>query len=224
MRRLLVQQNQVSYAALFSRPAFALWGDGSTILDGLFTAFSKRNISLANFRFDQSSQDPAAQSVTVTFGPSCFYKFQLDRVESVLNNFRDEDLAIFPEILQQGADWLRSAIPGFAFQSHLFTYFGHSKLSEGTSQEVLSALQTISIPEIGTSEGNGIIFHWKLPDHDWRIQFMIDHSLTVPAGLFIQFLLFATGDVIDYSKTAVDGRSIMERALNKLGLEFDDAN
>lgn len=223
MKRLLVQQNQVSYAALFSRPAFALWGDGERILNGLFTAFSKRGVSLANFRFDQAGQDPGAQAITVSFGPLCSYKFKLDRVEASLNNFRRDDLAIFPHLLGEGATWLRSAIPDFSFQSHLFTYFGHSQLSEGTSQEFLTAIPTFSIPEIGESEGNGIIFHWKLKDRDWKVQLMVDHSLTVTNGLFLQFLLFATGDQLDYPETATAGRSIMDMALKKIGLEIDDA-
>lgn len=162
--------------------------------------------------------------MTVTFGPSCVYKFQLDRIESTLSNFNREDLAVFPEILQEGTNWLRTAIPDFSFQAHLFTYFGHNKLSQGTSKEVLEALPTISLAEIGESEGNGIIFHWAMPERKWRIQLMIDHSLTVPSGLFIQFLLFAPGDAIDYSETAVSGRGIMESALNKIGLEIDDAD
>lgn len=224
MKTLLVQQNQISYAALFSQPAFALLENGGRILDGLFTAFSKRGVNLGSFRFEQTAQDPAAQTINVSFGPSCFYKFKLDRIESALNNFRREDFAVFPEILQEGADWLRSSIPDFSFQSHLFTYFGHNQLSEGTSQDVLAALPTFSIPEIGASEGNGIIFHWKLTDRDWRVQLLVDHSLTVTNGLFIQFFLFITGDSVNYSETATAGRSIMDTALKKIGLEIDDAN
>jgi hypothetical protein len=223
MKKLLVQQNQMSYAALFSHPAFALWGDGRALLNGLFTAFSKRGVTLANFRFEQGSQEPAAQALIVSFGTSSSYKFQLDRVESVLRNYPRSDLEIFPGILQEGADWLRSAIPDFSFESHLFTYYGHSRLSEGTGQDVLAAIPTMSIPEIGASEGNGIIFHWNLPERGWKIQLLIDHSLTVPDGLFIQFFVFITRDSIDYSKTTIDGRSILDTALQKIGLEIDDA-
>lgn len=224
MRKLLIQENRISYGALFARPAFGLWGDGSRILDGLFTAFSKRGINLGNFRFDQTGQDPAAQGITVSFGPSCSYKFKLDRVESTLNNFRREDYAIYPEILQEGATWLRSTIPGFSFQSHLFTYFGHSRLSEGTSQDVLAGIPTLSIPEIGESEGNGIIFHWKQPESGWRVQLLVDHSLNVTNGVFIQFLLFVTSDSIDYPATASAGRGMMDVALKRIGLEMDYAN
>jgi hypothetical protein len=224
MRRLLAQQNQVSYAALFSRPAFALWGEEKTLLDGLFSTFSKRGIGLANFRFGQGGQDPASRSLTVTFGSSCFYRFQLDRVDSALDNFGSEDLAVFPEILEEGASWLRSIVPQFAFQSHMFAYSGHCKLSDGTSREVLEPLPTLSIPEIGSSEGNGIIFHWTLPDQKSRVQLTIDHSLVVPSGLFTHFLLFVNTDVIDYRETVARGRGIMEKALKQIGLEFDDAN
>jgi len=224
MKKLLVQQNQVTYAAQFARPVFALWGDGKRILEGLFTAFNKRGITLANFRFDQSSQDPAAQALIVSFNPSYFFKFHLDHVESILNNFRSEDLIVFPEVLNEGAEWLRSSIPDFSFHSHLFTYFGHAKLSQGSSHDVLAAIPTFSIPEIGTSEGNGIIFHWKLPDRGWKTQLLIDHSLTVSNGLFIQFLLFITEDSINYAETAKVGRNIMDVALKQIGLEIDDGN
>ena len=224
LRKLLTQQNQVSYAALFSRPAFALWGDGKTILDGLFNTFSKRGISLASFRFGQGTQDQANQSVTVTFSPFWFYRFQLDRVESTLDNFTDQELTLFPEVLQEGANWLKTVVPHLEFQSHLFTYSGHHKLSEGTSREVLDPLTNVSMSEIGSSEGNGIIVHWEVPDQKWRLQLTVDQSLTVLNGLFTHFILFINDPAIDYATTAVAGRAILQKALNNIGLEFDDAS
>lgn len=224
MRRLVVRQNQISYAGLFSRPALSFLGSGGKIIDGLLAAYKDQNVNLGSFRLEQASPDPTAHSVNLAFSPSCVYQFKLDRVESVVSNFRREDYEMFPRILSQGAEWLRSAIPEFSFQSHLFTYFGHNGLSDGTSQDVLAQLPSISIPEIGVSEGNGVIFHWRIPDRDWKAQLLIDHSLSVPGGLFVQFLLFGVGDQIDYSATATTGRSIMEVALRKIGLEIDDAS
>jgi len=224
LKKLQTQENQVSYVAVFSRPAFALWGQGGRILDGLFTAFEKRGISLSDFVFDQTSQVPAAQSITVNLSPSCYFKFQLERIESVLKNFTDQDLMLFAEILQQTTDWLRAAVPGLSFKSHLFGYFGHSRLSEGTSKDVLASFPTVSVPDIGVSEGNGIIFHWQLPEREWKIQLTIDHSLTLQKGLFTQFFLLTPGDNIDYQKVATAGRDIMEKALNHIGLESDNGN
>jgi len=223
LRKLLTQQCQVSYTALFSQPAFALWGDGKVILEGLFSTFGKRGISLASFRFGQGSQDQANQSVTVTFNPSWFYRFQLDRVESTLDNFTAEELKVFPEVLEEGANWLRAVVPHFGFQSHLFTYSGHHKLSEGTSRQVLEPLSAVTMPGVGVSEGNGIILHWEVPDQKWRLQLTVDHSLAVANGLFTHFILFVNEPVIDYVRTAEAGRAALQKALNNIGLEFDDA-
>lgn len=222
MRKLFIQQNQISYVGLFSRPAFPLWGEGAKILDGLYTAFTPYKVSLADFRQDSLSQFISDLSVTVLLGPSGNYKFKLDRVESSLSNFTEEELTNFPDVLSRGAKWLRSAVPDFAFQTHLFTYHNHSKLSEGTAKEFLLQYSQTSLPSAGTNLGNGVIANWIEPSQERQVRFTIDHSHVYTDGLFIQFSMQASGDEIDYFETATTGRALLDDALAKIGFEIAD--
>lgn len=222
MQRLLVQRNELNYIGLFSEPALGLWGEGAKILQGLYGAFTPFHISLADIRNDASSLQPSDQVVTVKFGAIGEYRFKFDRVELTLLNFNRNSLIEVPKLLTAGDEWLRSVVPGFTFGSHLFASLSHSELDHGTSQEFLRGLSSLDIPGVGVSEGCGIIFHWDLPEKGWRVQFMIDHSLSVDNGLFVNYLIRPSGDKIDYLNFMAEGTQLYERMLSEIGLEADE--
>lgn len=220
MRKLIIQQNQVSYVGLFSKPAFSLWDNGAKILEELYKVFSPYKVSLADFRQDYLSPVISDASVTVFLGSKGNYKFKFDRVEVLLSNFTEQELTDFPDVLLRGTEWLRSDIPDFSFQTHLFTYHNHSKLSEGTAKEFLLSFSQVSLDDIGMGIGNGLIFNWIEPKQERRVQLTIDHSYAYVDALFIQFLIQSVGDKIDYWETAATGRELLDNALAKLGLEI----
>lgn len=222
MQKLLVQSNQLDYVAFFSQPGLGLWGEGTKILQGLFSAFSPFHINLADLRNDSSSLHPSDQVVTVRFGAIGEYRFKFDRVELTLLNFNSKSLVEVPKVLTAGDEWLRSVIPGFTFSSHLFATLSHSELDHGTSQEFLRNLSALDIPGVGVSEGSGIIFHWDLREKGWRVQFGIDHSVSVNNGLFVNYVIRPVGDKIDYFNFVVEGTQLFERLLSKLGLEAQE--
>ena len=221
MRKLIIQQNQVSYVGLFSKPAFSLWGNSSRILEELYKAFTPYKVSLADFRQDYLYPVISDVSVSVFLGSKGNYKFKFDRIEASFSNFTEQELTDFPDVLSRGTDWLRSAIPDFSFQTHLFTYHNHSKLSEGTAREFLLSFSQVSLEDIGAGLGNGLIFNWIEPKQERRVQLTIDHSLAYTDALFIQMLLIqSVGDKIDYQETAETGRDLLDSALAKIGLEI----
>lgn len=222
MRKLIIQQNLISYVGLFSKPAFPLLEDNSRILEELYRAFAPYKVSLADFRRDSLSSILSDISVTVFLGSNGNYKFKLDRVEASLANFTEQELAGFPDVLSRGTNWLRPSLPDFSFQTHLFTYNNHSKLSEGTAKEFLLSFSQVNLDNIGMSLGNGLIFNWIEPKLERRVQLMIDHSHAYADALFIQFLMQSTGDKIDYLETGATGRDLLNKALAVIGFEIED--
>lgn len=223
MPKLLVQRNQLEYVGFFSEPALGLWGEGAKILQGMFSAFSPYHISLSDLRNESSSLHPSDQVVTVKFGAIGEYRFKFDRVELTLLNFNKSSLSEVPKLLIAGDEWLRAVVPGFTFSSHFFSSLSHSELDHGTSQEFLRGLSSVDIPGVGVSKGSGIIFHWDLQEQGWRVQFTIDHSLSVDDGLFVNYLIRPSGDRIDYVEFVVQGTQLFERLLSEIGLEADDS-
>lgn len=222
MPKLLVQMNQLDYVGLFSAPALGLWGEGGKILQGLYNAFSGYQINLADLRNESSSLNPSDQVIAVRFGSVGEYRFRFDRVELKLLNFTKNSLAEAPGVLAVGDEWLRSLVPGLGFKSHLFATVSHSRLLNGTAREFLLGLPSLNIDGVGVSEGPGVIFHWDLPEKGWKVQFAMDHSLSVEGGLFINFLIRPNGDTIDYSNLLVEGDKLFERILSKIGLEVTE--
>lgn len=223
MRKLIIQQNQVNYVGLFSKPAFSLWGEGSKILEELYKAFAPYKLSLTDFRQDYLSPVLSDISVTVFLGANGNYKFKFDRVEASLSNFSEQELTGFPtDVLSRGTDWLRSSLPDFSFQTHLLTYNNHSKLSEGTAKEFLLKFSQVNLGSVGKGLGNGLIFNWIEPKLERRVQLMIDHSHAYADALFIQFLMQYAGDKMDYWETAATGRDLLGKALAIIGLEIED--
>ena len=222
MSKLIVKQNQLDYVGAFSHPAFALYGSGSKLLEGVYAAFAPYHVTLSDIREDSTYGRPSELSLTVSFGISGILRFKLDRIEFTVYNFTAEDLQVFPQILRSSDEWLRSAISNFSWSSHLFRSVSHNGLSEGTSEEYLRGLSSIDIPGIGINGGNGVIYHWNLPDQDWLVQLGIDHSTEVPSGLFINFLLRPAPDRIDYEQVTLKGFGLFNRALASIGLETPD--
>jgi len=190
----------------------------------MYTAFTPHRVSLADFRSDSPTQDPADQAVIINFGPWRNYRFKFDRVESSFYNFSDDELPEFPALLKSGEGWLRSAIPDLSFQTHLFTYSCHNKLSEGDSTDFLLGLSTMNIPGIGIDRGNGIIFHWDVPEQAWRVRLTADHSTSVAGGMFVHFALTSTTDKLDYAQTLHHAKTFLERVLEHIGLSLEREN
>jgi hypothetical protein len=216
MTKLIPQRAQANYIGLFSKPAFALYGSADKLWGGVFNIFDPYQVSLGDMQNASTSLNPSDQIITVYFGRGGDFKFKFDRIEVTAPG--DQEFKSMPEILNRTDVWLRSAVPEFSFQTHLFSFASHNMLSEVTSQEFLLGFSEIDIPEIGTSEGTGLIFHWDIPDQHWRAQLTIDHSTVVPGGLFIQFLIRSESDKVDYITSMEKGEELFTKALSNIGL------
>jgi len=80
----------------------------------------------------------------------------------------------------------------------------------------------MDIKDLGETRGAGLIFRYDLVEKDWELQFTIDHSLLVGDGLFVQFSILSKADRQDYLDVLLTGRSLLEKALATMGLEFHD--
>lgn len=221
MITLTVNQNQMDYIGLLDKPVFALMGEGREIIEGLYGAFALRGVTLADFRLDEVATMPSSFGVNVNLKSYGVYKLRFDRVEWSVNDFIDGQLSEFPEILRRGEDWLRSVAQDVYFKKHSFLYTGHCRLSEGTSQDFLLSFSGQEALAIGQNLGNGIIYNWFDTETGGRFQLLIDHSLTVKGGIFIQLMALFDGDRVDHSTIIATGQTSLNKALNKIGLQLE---
>jgi hypothetical protein len=110
----------------------------------------------------------------------------------------------------------------FGFSSHLYTYFAHTRVEGGTSGDILKKLTNIDIKYLGKSRGNGLIFRYDLAEKGWELQFTMDHSLLVENGLFVQFSILSKSDKQEYVDVLLHGRTLLDKALESIGLKFYD--
>jgi hypothetical protein len=221
MITLTVKQNQIEYIGLFEKPVFSLVGEARQIFEGLYNAFSPYQVALSDFRLEETLTTPSSFGVNVHLKSLGSYKFRFDRVECTVIGFADEDLTKFAVALKRGEDWLRSAAPGFSFKSHTFFYAGHCQLSESTSQDFLLALPGREVIDIGQGLGDGIIHNWRDSETGGRFQFLIDHSLSINDGIFIQLTALIADDQLDYSAAISRGQALLGEALEKIGLQLE---
>jgi hypothetical protein len=222
MRKLIIQQEEITYTGFFSSPAFALWGGGVRLIEGLYKAFNDYGVSLGDISIDPSVSDASSQSIKVDLGRLGDYRFGFEQVEWIANDIGNADLSRIPEVLHHGEEWLRSAVPDFTFKLHGINRNNHNLLSEGTSQDFLSKFSTVDIPGVGISIGTGLIFHWELPEQGWRMNLTIDHSNLFTDGLFIEQDVLVLSDKIDYTKIIVSSQDLLRDTITKLGFEFED--
>ena len=221
MITLSIEQNQASYLGLFASPAFGLWKDRERFIENLYQLFSAYDVSLSDLRFESLGRSPGGEAVTVDVGNLGIYRLRYDRVEWVLDDFAEMDLARVPMMLQSVDNWLRSNVKGFAFKTQVLAYLNHSNLSDGKARDYLLKFSDRDIPGIEQSLGSGIVYNWQDSELDGRVQLMVDHSSIVSDGLFVQFILSADIDDLEFPKTVDIARSRIEFALAQIGLELE---
>ena len=217
---LVVQQNQLVHTGLFARPLFELWGEGKTILRGLFDALSPYGATLPDMHLQSIQATPADPALTVNIGTKGIVTFRLDRTESTFFNLTEGFLADIPKVIESSARWIRAAVPSFQFKSHQVVYSSHSRVEKSTVEALLGSLGTRSIKSGGIDKGAGVIFHWSVPEKNWTTQLALDRSVVLAGGLYVMFSLLVVGDTEDYGALAKDGRSYLTGLLEELGLIF----
>lgn len=221
MYKLIPRQMQVDYLGLFSKPAIQIYGTGNRLLEELLSAFASFNIGVEDIRNEAGSPNLLEQAVSVGFATGGLFRLKLDRVQvSILDTSALETTTPVFEMLAHIGSWLRSAVPHFAFKMHQFTFMLHAAISGSTSLEVLTNLPSPQLQGVGKSEGTGFIFHWSIPDANLKVQLILDHSLKVDHGLFVQLLVRAESDEIDYEDSVAARDKILEEALSSLNLEI----
>lgn len=221
MITLMVNQNQIEYRGVFKKPAFNLWGKSDQILEGLYSAFSSNQLTLSDFQKEEDGASPSNSGVSINLKTLGRYRFRFDRVEWIAANIGNNVIAELPELLKKGEDWLRAVVPDISFISHIYIYAGHCQLSEGTSQEYLLSLPRKEFIDIGQSLGHGILHNWFDHEIKGRVQLMVDHSLSIQHGLYIQFLTVVEGNQIDHSAIVSRMHSSLIEVMNKIGLQFE---
>ncbi len=220
MRTLTVNRNQIEYVGTFERPAFSLVGN-TRIMEGLYDAFSVYQVALADFRLDTGATLATDFGVNVSLKSLGQYRLRFDRVEWTVINFVDEDFPRLPDVLKRGEIWLRSVEPTLLFKTHTFAYGAHCHLSEGTAQEFLLGLPGNYDISLGESLGNGLIYNWYDARVGGRFNLVIDHSLSVKDGIFIQLVSVIESDRIGYSEVTLIGQSALNEALSRIGLQLE---
>ncbi len=221
MTKLIVQRNQLEYWGIFSIPAFSLWTDVAGIIQGLYNIFSPFDISLSDFNNEANNHQLSELAITVNFGSNGRFKIKVDRIELFVVDYTREDFAILPQLLSTIEQWLKDKISGFSFKSHAYSTVSHGLLAEGSAKDFLRGVNSIDVEGVGVNEGHGVIFHWKLPEDEWRVQLAIDLSSLIEKGLFISFLVRPKQEQIDFAVSTQKGNDLFNRVLHQIGLEIE---
>lgn len=219
---LTINQDQLTYHALFSRPVFSFLDNRSRVFEGLLTTFSEYDVGVTNISIEGVFSNPSSFGINIGLGSFGLFRVRYDRLEWFATDFDDEVIEGFGNLLQRAANWLRSEIDGFSFKSHLLQYLCHAKLLEGDAKEFLLTLPRQFDPDFGENLGNGLILNWRDEELGGRSQLLVDHSLVVTGGLAIQMLAVIDGDALDYAKMQERGWNIFDQALKKIGLEVEE--
>jgi hypothetical protein len=75
---------------------------------------------------------------------------------------------------------------------------------------------------LGEDLGSGILETCRDLKMDAKVRVSIDHSLHVIDGLFVNYMVAFERDSIDYVDIAQNSRSVLDRFLQELGLEFGE--
>lgn len=220
MQKLIVKQVTIDYYGFFAAPAFNLMGQMPQILEGLTKTFSANDVGLGSFRLDGDVNEPSSAAVTVRLGAFGLYKFKFDQVQASLGAFTEDELEGFISVIVKGNQWVRQSVQDFSFRTHVFSYASHSVIADSTSASFLTALPRREIPLPGKDLGSGLLETWHDETLDARVRLLLDHSLQLPDGLYLNYMVVFERDEIEYIDCAHQARKLLESYLSHLNLEF----
>ncbi len=217
--QIVPQSNSLSYVAFFSRPAFALWGDGRSVVQGLFDAFRDSGVTL-NDIVTVPSDTIGAQGVSVRWGDRSMVNFKFDRVEASLHNYLKRDLQALPDRISRVESWLRAAVPEQTFTSRIIDIYVHANVVGASASEVLARLGVRELDFPAVSRSHGVSYHFTYPEKHTRVDLLIDHSFVVQAGIYLHFGIIVDGDVVAYDELIRWSEETMRAMLAATGLTF----
>lgn len=213
---LIILENELSYEGVFVKPSFALWGESKTLFRGLYDTFEGFGTRLADLTVDSPGDQPTAQAVRVGIPSHGLFSFKFDRVEFRGNAVTDKQLHQWPAVLERGVGWVRSA-GQVSFASHLVIYTAHGSVSGGTATDALNHLPARPLSS-ATNLPSGVIAHFQIPALDAQAHLTVDHSVRVPNGIYLHFIVFLRRDQISYPELLGQTRSALEQCLASLDL------
>lgn len=217
-----IQQESLSYTVRYARPAFELWGTGGTVVGGLYNALSPHGVPLQNFQIATSVSSAADVIFTVKIAQYGVLKFTLEKMEFSFANFTEDTFRSIPQMLEASTRWLRSAIPSLKFAGHTFTYYNHSHIKGLAVEQFLRTVNARDLKSAGTSRGNGAIFNYTVPEHNWTTQVIVDRSVLVADALYLNLTLGFPGDMLDYPQLLSKGRYYLAQVLGELNLSLPE--
>jgi len=220
-KELDIRWETLNYTARFARPAFALWGQGGKIMEGLYDALSNYGVNLANIQFTPTLPNATTPLLTIGVTNTGTLKFAYDRLEYSFSNFTTDFFQSLPGLFSRLSQWLRDAVPKFQFASHEFQYFTHCYLKTGQTEEFLASVNARTFRNAGLSIGHGSVFHHTLPEKKWETQLIIDRSTSLPNALFLSLNIAAHGD-INYEDFLRDARAYFASMLQELDLALTE--
>jgi hypothetical protein len=222
MLKLRVARNSIEYDGFFVEPAFELMGNVRAIVELFYKTFSEYGVGLSNFRLDGDSAEPSSAGATVRLGQRGIYTFKFDHVTAMLSDFDTPQIPGFVEVIKAADEDLRRAVKQLSFKSHAFFYSSHNEVISGTSRDFLSQLPRLVISVPGEDLGSGVIQNWRDTSMDAKVSLTLDHSLTVPNGLFVHYRVVTDVDQVDFLQLAVNAEKALYTTLAQIGVELEE--
>ncbi|MDB4890449.1 MAG: hypothetical protein JWL61_2304 [Gemmatimonadetes bacterium] len=214
---LLVQGNSFNYSASFGRPAFDLWGREADVLAGLYDVLHPFGVQLSDVsRLSTTTTSIAEHAVGVRLGERATLSLRLGKLDANVRNYVASDLDALANIVARVEEWLRVAVPGHTFGARVMETFLHSKLKDGSVNDLLQRVGPRIELSGAKSRGNGAMFHLEIGSY--LADVVVDRSLSVADGLYVHFALSTASDEINHAVTLELGRRILNDVLGQLDL------
>jgi hypothetical protein len=223
MKKLYLRQSSLSYVGLFTQPAFSLWKrDGVEIIEEVYKLFLPFEVNLPDINLSFDLEDLEESSVSVSIDDFVDFTLKPTGVECEIEGLLNDRFERFLELLQMIDNWLRGSEVSFKYKLHFFEYGGHGRLDDGTAQDYLKAFGTRKLKSIDQNLANGIIFNWIDNQTGGRAHIEIDHSLDIPEGLFLRWLVMLGGGEIVYKEIGLRSVNVMRDVLAEVDLEIQE--
>lgn len=218
---LEVSKADLAFEAGFSKPEFALFGDGAALLDCLYRRLEPYGLRLPDIRFERGSGNVGDQHFLVyLFNYLMTVRIRVERIEVHCSELPQHLVEKFKAAILDVLRAVKDHRPDLSFRAFAIAVGLHAKLEGKPVRDYLAQFVT-SVPQnFGPSTGVGAVFYFGAEGARLFSTVTADVSAAVPDGLFVR--VHSSWDAGSVTPDALTGiaDAFVRQGLESLGLQL----
>jgi hypothetical protein len=218
--KLDVEKSNLAFEAGFPKPEFALFRDGTALLDRLYRRLEPYGLKLADIRFERAGSVGEQHFLVYLFNYSMTIRIRAERIDVACSELPQDLVEKFKAAILDVLRAVKDDRPEISFRTFAVAVGLHAKL-EGKSVRDYLGQFVIGVPKgLGPLTGAGAIFYFGAEGERLFATVTADVSAAVADGLFVRVHSAWDAGLVAPEALAGTADAFVRHTLESLGLQL----